>query len=78
MRCPEWSAKHASFETAALLLGPVLHGFLCENMHPKCFSESFNNGALGTAELIVAMTSTRHNMLLMTYFTAESKCFFFY
>jgi hypothetical protein len=32
MRCLKCSAKYASFDTATLLLGSFLHGFLCGNV----------------------------------------------
>ena len=35
LRCPEWSATHASFDTATLLLGPFPHGFSLANVHPR-------------------------------------------
>ena len=50
MRCPTWSAKHASFGTVALLLGLFLHGFLRGNVYPNDFQiNSFNNGVLVAA-----------------------------
>jgi hypothetical protein len=35
MRCPEWSAKHASFDPATLLLRPFPHGFLRAKVHSQ-------------------------------------------
>jgi hypothetical protein len=46
MRCPEWSAKHASFDPATLLLRPFPHGFLHAKVRSQSFPKGSNKGAL--------------------------------
>ena len=75
LRCPEWSATQASFDTATLLLGPFPHGFSRANVHPRWILKSFKNGAQ-----VVVVThrcddlATKKHVFWSFQFTAKSKC----